>query len=511
VIRSRAQWGEEGKATDAASPRHRHGFDRYRELLLFVLPIALATIRYYPIIQNYFFSDDFLNLYHIADDPLLKYLVTPNGGHVLLTRNAIFYLSLQLFGTDPRYYFWIVLLTHLINVALLFRVIQVLTASSLLASFGAALWGMSPLHEGTLGWYSVYGQVLVATCALVILYQALRGAAEGEPPRRATRAVWYVLALAAASSFGTGTGIAIVLPVVLGLLLPAHAGGWKGRLPLLSLVVVVPVFYVAQIWAYQYLSGVDLRTGATFGIFFSDGEAILRFCLRLMAFGLTHLVGGAAPPATLPIQYAILGGFGIAVILLAWTADVRVRRQLTACALLAVTTYGVIAFGRGALQALLVRPPVDVVPLLPRYHYTGQLFLTLVLCALLGRLADVFTVRFGSMLLAAWYAVTLVAFAIWTTPLDHHAEARDGTRDTLAAIRAAVAAEPPGGTVRIENRVFAPLPFVPTLFPGWAAAFTIFFPENVVEGRRVYFVERRPAVIESVRSGKRMGSLLVPP
>jgi len=49
------------------------------------------------------------------------------------------------------------------------------------------------------------------------------------------------------------------------------------------------------------------------------------------------------------------------------------------------------------------------------------------------------------------------------------------------------------------------------LFPGWAGVFTLFFPSNVVDGRRVDFVVADPTVIEAHRSGKRTAGLLVPP
>src|SRR5262249_48876359 len=88
VIGHRAASEELGQRAEPPAPVARHGLDRYRGLLLFLLPLALAAVRYYPITGNYFFADDFLNLYHIADDPVPQYLITPNGGHVLLTRNA---------------------------------------------------------------------------------------------------------------------------------------------------------------------------------------------------------------------------------------------------------------------------------------------------------------------------------------------------------------------------------------------------------------------------------------
>jgi hypothetical protein len=49
----------------------------------------------------------------------------------------------------------------------------------------------------------------------------------------------------------------------------------------------------------------------------------------------------------------------------------------------------------------------------------------------------------------------------------------------------------------------------PKMFPGWAAAFTVFFPSNVVEGRRVFFVEPDSDIRAAVRDGRRTGTLIV--
>jgi hypothetical protein len=65
--------------------------------------------------------------------------------------------------------------------------------------------------------------------------------------------------------------------------------------------------------------------------------------------------------------------------------------------------------------------------------------------------------------------------------------------------------------VAIANQTFPPLPFYPHVFPGWAAAFVIYYPENVVLGHRVTFTERNAQVIEVLKDGKRTAGLLVPP
>jgi hypothetical protein len=71
----------------------------------------------------------------------------------------------------------------------------------------------------------------------------------------------------------------------------------------------------------------------------------------------------------------------------------------------------------------------------------------------------------------------------------------------------------PGETVYIVNRNFPGLPALAVpfiLFPGLAGLFVAFHPENTVDGRRVYFIERRPTVIETFRRGLRTGDLFLP-
>src|SRR5262249_25136181 len=138
------------------------------------LALGLAIFVYYPITQNYFVYDDFLHLFHIANDSLLKFLLTMHGGHLLVVRNAVFALCYHLFGTDAPAYFWVVLATHLANVLLLFLIIRALTDSARLACFGSALWGMLLVHEQTLGWFSVHGQALATTFTLGVLLGIVR-------------------------------------------------------------------------------------------------------------------------------------------------------------------------------------------------------------------------------------------------------------------------------------------------------------------------------------------------
>src|SRR3990172_5951322 len=140
-----------------------------RRNLLSLVAIAFAGVVHHPITRNYFREDDFLNLYRIANDSLASFLLGLHGGHLLLVRNLLFYLCHAAFGAEPAGYLWVAWLTHLVNVALLYSVVRILTASSLAACFGAVLWGTDPILTSSLGWYSVYGQVVAASILLWLL------------------------------------------------------------------------------------------------------------------------------------------------------------------------------------------------------------------------------------------------------------------------------------------------------------------------------------------------------
>src|SRR5262249_4001777 len=90
-----------------------------------------------------------------------------------------------------------------------------------------------------------------------------------------------------------------------------------------------------------------------------------------------------------------------------------------------------------------------------------------------------------------------------------HDDARRYTQQALAAMQLAIDRSPPGRAVYIPNQSFRALPFFPSLFPGWAAVFVIFHPDNrASDGRPIYFVEDNLGVIDVAQRGKRTQGLL---
>jgi hypothetical protein len=146
-----------------------------------LIAVAASAAAYAPITANYFHSDDFLILQGLVNRPFLRFVLEPGAGHVYVGRNLLYWMFWSAFGPEPAYHLAAVLLTHLLNVALLYGVVRRLTGSARLACFGATLWGIAPAHEGSLGWYAVYGHVLVATLLLVVLGGMARRAAAPAP------------------------------------------------------------------------------------------------------------------------------------------------------------------------------------------------------------------------------------------------------------------------------------------------------------------------------------------
>src|SRR5262245_4563916 len=203
--------------------------------VLLLLPLVASALVYGPVLMCQFVDDDFLNLFRIVNWPLAQYVLVPFGGHLLVTRNVLFYLFYQLFGAHAAAYFSLVLATHLLNVYLLFRVIDFLTESRHLAAFGAMLWGTCPFHAGTLGWYSVYGQVVAAAALLLLLRQSARLVHDGAMPPRSALVWWPLALLLASTSFGVGIGITFAAPAAFFLLLPAS----RRRTQLVGMLCVV--------------------------------------------------------------------------------------------------------------------------------------------------------------------------------------------------------------------------------------------------------------------------------
>lgn len=486
-------------------------------LLLLALPLVATAVVYGPLISVYFVGDDFLHLFAIVDANLGEYLLRPHGGHLLMARNAVFVAFYTLFGMRAEPYFWAVLLTHLLNTFLLFRVVANWTGSPVVAALGALVWGVCPTHAGTLAWYSVYGQVLVGTILLFILYQASRSERMGRPPSNAVIIVWPLLFIVASTCFGVGIGLTLVSPVALYCLLPPSRQRLGVCLVLAVIAVLTPTVYRSLITYHDQLTQ-SFKGGWAMAVSIGALQyrsAILRMFGYLVSCGVSDLLlGFAAAPAKFPSTAATIANIGYVMVAVAGfaLASARTRLRLIGLLLLAVGCYAVIAAGRATFTPAT---RVAIAAATTRYHYVGTIPLSILLCCavaqVVGASRHAAAIRYGLLLTIT----ILVMLLYFRSPsfIDPHSAARTETMDVVEQIRSAIAQAPPGSEVQIINRPFLSVGVMlrdfRSGFPGWAGIFALFFPENVVDGKRVRFVISDPAAITTIATGKRSRDLFV--
>jgi hypothetical protein len=464
------------------------------DLVAAALPLLLAAAVYWPITRSYFYADDFVHLASIHNDTFLRFVLRPYAGHNLVVRNLVFYASARLFGLRADLFFWTVLLTHLLNVWLLFRVLRALTASGMLASFGAALWGTSPAHVGTLGWYSVYGQALVATALLVALEGVTRLARTGDGPSARAAGTWYVLLLLSSACFGVGIGVAIAFPTVLFLLLPAAWHRRRIRMVFLTLPLATVAFYLSDRYVAALLEPFSLSETVATRISFERVLASRRVLAGLLAAGIDSSLRSFFFSYSLLLRAVTLAIFGAGVLVLLWRRDAAIRRTVLAMTLLCLGVYAPIALGRSGLidPTLLVNTT--------RYHYVGSLPIVILACLVLAHLGRT-AIPPVALLLAA-LALGVFGWARSDFRIDDHGASRASFAAVLRRLDVEIASHPREATVFLDNG--KPLlalvgPFLAAgsqlLFPGRAAAFLLAHDGDELDGRRVRFVERDPAVV----------------
>jgi hypothetical protein len=488
------------------------------DYVMALLPVLLALAVNAPILRNFFFGDDFVNLYAMANDPRsLAFLLKPHGGHLCEIRNLFLYGAFKLFGADPRPYLAISLFTHAVNVFLLFLVVRELTHSRRLACLCAILWGTSFVNEGTVGWIAVYGQTLLATIVLIFLHQVLRVARGAAEFSLRAGVLWYFLLIAGAMSFGMGMAIAMLSAPTLYLLLPSRAGHRSPGVAFLPLLVVIPALYIALNWLYGHLFGTQPLGLSLFLLYgLSFWKTVVQMFIGLLSYGTrAFLLGFVHPMADdALLSYAVGALVLAATVVIAVRSESTQRRQILAFSLLAVSCYAMIAAGRAPLFDVMMGHSNEWSSSQPRYHYVNPLFLCLVVALILRHLASAVPRAWKTGALSLALILPLASSWLNTPWIKHRDRQRQETARALAEIQSAIDARPPGTTVVIRNQRF---PFGgmagSVLFPGRAGLFIIFHPHDTVDGRLVRFVDADPAVLAMARRarGQRIHSLIVGP
>ena len=519
---------EDGHAAGVAPTQNR--------AYLFYALLCAAALQS-TVLGHFFRGDDFQHLYEIVDFGYLRFAFTTHGGHLLFTSNSVFYLMHLLFGLEATAYYGLALLSHLLNVFLLYRIVEISSSRSELALAASLLWGMSALNQGSLGWYSAYGHVLVAVFLLWIVYDMTRIRCEGVELRGVTLLRWYVLLLAAATSFGTGIPIAMLSGLAAWLLLPDGAGRRRATLVLGSLALVIPLLYL--LWANLSTPSLadssptsHLQANLSYYGELSGWLAMFSLWARMVAYGLSSLLLGPVPIITpesvatgwlagLSQDAVTLISFALSGLLLVGTlaglrrASPFERRPLLAYAILMLASYGIIALGRSAFFYLVGSPPL-VSAAQPRYFYVAPALGVILLAGAAAQFPRLFgrVGRVVAVLALSWIAVVDYSAARWVNGYELPADAGRAYSEVMASIEDSILAKPPASRVTIVNEGFPVMGYMnKDSFPGWAALFIIQFPENEVEDRQVVFVERDSRRRKRIRrwGGERLNAIVVAP
>src|SRR5262245_61122088 len=482
----------------------------------------ITALAWRGILRTYFRGDDFLHLYNLRDVGAWEMVLWPFGGHMYVVRNGIMALTFWAFGLEPLPFFTGVLATHLVNTVLVFVLGSRVAGDARLGFLAALLFGVSPMHVGTLGWYSVYGHMLACSLMLCILLVLV--------PRAASRAALSVtqalavvlLALAASQSFGTGAGVALATPLVAVVLRPATLR----RRVAMALLCGVPVLVILAA-RFLFFRASPLGVGRPVGsdahlflVFFRDVHAIMPMLRDLIGLGVVTLVlGPAYPVASYPDAFStiILLAVGLAVGILLLRADGARRRVAAALLILLVATAGSIAAGRATIISI-ARSKVGPLAALRardsrRYSYQLQAVSALLLGLALGEVTRRWSGRaVRGVLVAAWTTAALAFWIVRRPTLEDYASTRalvSLARDTMAR---EIAQHPPGTTVclALDGRADGFFPAGRDSFPGYAAIFMLLYPADTVDGRRVYFVTADPVALGARNTQGRTASLLLP-
>src|SRR5262245_57059632 len=186
------------------------------------LPVVVALVAWRPLPAGYFWLDDFQTLYEIANGGLAGFLLQPMYGHVLVTRNAFLATEYAMFGPRAGGFFATALALHGLNTWLIWRLGRRLGGTPPIAGAVAMVWALSPLHDGSLAWCAVHGQVIVTAIMLMLLCRVRSLDDSGRPLRWPETLLWVGGLFVAATSHGVGAGIAVVFPFVAIFLAPAR-------------------------------------------------------------------------------------------------------------------------------------------------------------------------------------------------------------------------------------------------------------------------------------------------
>lgn len=496
---------------------------------LVLVPLFATIVVYIGVLDRGFYFDDFWHLYKMANWPLSQAVTMGHGGHLLHSFNLIVWLVLNTFGANATVFFVIALLAHLCSVRFIFLISSRMTNRVNLSAFFALLWGMCPFARGSLGWMSVHGQVYATAAILWVLLDILRRSQNDSPFTYIVLARHCFFLLVAATSFGTGFATTVVFFLAIALWNPNP--NQRSRLLFtfgsFSLVVVMLYFYT-MLSQVNFGGGtenvgpgkVDLLIESV-----KDLPSTVSAFFELLVIGSSGLIWGplligeirqVSTESLLSVSiFMALVFTGPLIIVANFYANARQRMLLCSLFVLTCAGYATISVAR---QQLLQNYSFNVsLGVAARYHYISTALMSIMFCLSVSIIADRYSLALMGRprtLLAVWITLALVPY-IYAVQRGNSAIHRNEIVQydkAKAEIKKALELQADDDHIYIDNKVFATLlRGLDKRFPGYAGVFIVNYPENVVNGRQVFFLEQSKMIVDMAKAqkGTRVSLLLI--
>ena len=495
--------------------------------LMLVISITAVLIANIQVFFSFFWGDDFLHFYQIANWNPFEFIFLPFGNQFFPFRQLIYYGLFKIFGLNSLVYFSIVLLTHACSAYLLYKIILLLTDRPSLAAAGSMMWGIYPGNYSSLAYFPSYGQVLTSLFFLLFLYDLIR-IEKGEISFSKIVAIrWSFYAFLMATSYGTGLAIACLSPLIIVIILWEVDQKWKMAASMLPVIAMILVLFIFKDSIYHYFSGeVYHSTPIALDVAFRHYKVILEMFIRMCVYSIYTMA--ALPmvllthqPSSAP-QYPLHAFFiSIPVTILFITVffhSKEYKRHYLVFSMVFLGLIGLHAYGRAVFYQVF-GIPASTASMTFRYYYVVYIPIVFIMSLMINDMLDIFP-QISKAVIS--FVLLVIAISIYPSmnlakvidPFNTAAKEKFLYYETISDIEKTIKACPEGSSVFIDNTmknlfsIFLPSG---TDFPGKAAVFAIRYPNNTVEDRRVYFVEKdcRVAKENLAKKNWRISSLMV--
>jgi hypothetical protein len=385
------------------------------------------------------------------------------------------------------------------------------------------IWGICPVNYGALAWYSAYGQILVGFFFLLFLYDLLR-IEKGKILFSMNIVIrWSIYFFLMAASYGTGLAIACLSPIAILIILWKNNKKWEIAAATLPIIVVILLLFIFKDSIYYFLSGeVQNTKPVALSLALRYYKIILEMFIRMFSYGIYCMAAFPMLFFFSTMKYPTTAIFiSIPVVILFIVLFLRsqeYRRHYAVLSIFFLGLIGLTVYGRAPFYKYL-NIAIDITSIAPRYYYVIFIIVLIILVLMADELLDIFP-KIAKVIVP--FVLIVIALSIY--PSINLAKRIDFVNtsvnekkiyyNTITDIEKTIRAYPEGSSVFIDNKMNDPIPlFLPrdTDFPGKAAVFSIRYPNNTVENRRVYFVENDCRIADKNIEKKnwRISSLLV--